>query len=81
MTNLRFTPARFDQASNDWKANKIRVGQMYYYKCEGHLKSGESCSKKASSHEKYRFLSKHYCAQHGETALRLEAKNIGASSN
>ena len=81
MTLLRFTSARFDQASKDWKANKIRMGQMYYYKCEAHLKSGEPCTKKASSDQKYQFLPKHYCAQHGLAALRLEAQNVGAASD
>ena len=36
----------FNEASEAWNANKLRVGQMYIYICGALTKSGERCKRK-----------------------------------
>lgn len=62
----------FTNASKAWMQNKIRKGERYHYKCEAHLKSGESCTRVASTDFKYWFLDKHYCTQHAQLVARKQ---------
>lgn len=45
--NSEFTQAFFDESSAAWHANKLRVGAMYVYMCEGLHKNGSACRQKA----------------------------------
>jgi hypothetical protein len=62
----------FTSASKAWMKNKIRRGEMIYYKCEATLKNGHDCTRIASQNEKYWFLDKHYCTQHAQLAARKQ---------
>ncbi len=60
----------FTNASKAWMKNKIRKGQMYYYKCEAIQKNGKECPRVANTDSKYWFLDKHYCTQHAQLVAR-----------
>jgi hypothetical protein len=60
----------FTNASKAWMKNKIRKGEMYYYKCEATQKNGKECPRVANTDSKYWFLDKHYCTQHAQLVAR-----------
>jgi len=62
----------FTNSSKVWMKNKIRRGEMLYYKCEGKLKNGHDCSRIATQNEKYWFLEKHLCTQHAQLEARKQ---------
>ena len=62
----------FTNASKSWMKNKIRKGQMYFYKCQAKLKNGEDCTRVANTNPDYWHLDKHYCTQHAQLVERRQ---------
>lgn len=48
----------FDEASREWNANKIRVGQMYSYICGIICKNGNRCKRQRMKSNEYCFMHK-----------------------
>ncbi len=51
-----FTKEYFDSSSKAWIENKVRIGQMYFYKCKYIHSNGKQCSKSSMIND--------YCKQH-----------------
>lgn len=57
----------WDAASYAWKENKIRRGEMYYYRCTAIQRNGQQCSKP----DLHPIAGSHLCKMHKRTSLRV----------